>query len=343
MAIDLGSTFKDLIDEINSKGSGGGGQGEKGEQGEQGYGFVASVSRTSFTEANWTTYGTTGHTETWSGTSVTSLGCRVGDLFLVIGTATDSGNAHMAIYKNTATSGNLKGNCIAHFIALRGATGAKGSDGANGKDGTNGTNGKDGVTPTIQAQAGSHINEVGTPTVTATTSGTTTTFTFDYLKGETGEGGGGSGGGMPVYIKASTGLKNDGNYNVNVTVLSGTLQVGDRIQLCKPHSSKHNFTDDNGVQKSRNRKRIKCVKYYEVSDVDITLGRKTFSIDVDNMMNNGDEWSSLTKSFTDSMYLRRPLSVRVVRCATWNDENENREQLSNVVNLGTSAEKIMPL
>lgn len=188
MSIDLGSTFKEIIDEINRKS-------ESGSQGEQGYGFVASVSRPSFTEANWTTYGTVGHTETWASTSVGDCrvgDCRVGDLFLVIGTATDTGNAHMAIYKNTATSGNLSGTCIGHYIALRGATGAQG---AKGDTGANGTNGKDGVTPTIQAQAGSHINEVGTPTVTASTNGTTTTFTFDYLKGETGSGGGSGGGG----------------------------------------------------------------------------------------------------------------------------------------------------
>lgn len=161
--------------------------------------------------------------------------------------------------------------------------------------------------------------------------------------GGSGGGGSGGGGGMPVYIKASTGLKNDGNYNVNVTILSGTLQVGDRIQLCKPHSSKHNFTDDNGVRKSRSRKRIKCVKYYEVTNSDITIGRKTFSINVDNMMYYGDEWISLRRSFTNSMYLRRPLSVRVVRCDDWDDEHIIRKQLSNIINLGTSGERIMPL
>ena len=34
--------------------------------------------------------------------------------------------------------------------------------------------------------AGSHINSVGTPSVSASTSGSTTTFTFNYLKGNPG-------------------------------------------------------------------------------------------------------------------------------------------------------------
>lgn len=41
-----------------------------------------------------------------------------------------------------------------------------------------------GGSPSLQAAAGSHINESGTPTVTTTTSQGVTTFTFDYLKGE---------------------------------------------------------------------------------------------------------------------------------------------------------------
>lgn len=45
----------------------------------------------------------------------------------------------------------------------------------------------DGVTPTLATASGSHINEVGTPTVSTSKSGATTTFTFDYLKGQTGQ------------------------------------------------------------------------------------------------------------------------------------------------------------
>lgn len=41
-----------------------------------------------------------------------------------------------------------------------------------------------GGSPSLQAAAGSHINESGTPTVTTTTSQGVTTFTFDYLKGQ---------------------------------------------------------------------------------------------------------------------------------------------------------------
>ena len=60
------------------------------------------------------------------------------------------------------------------FNNLKGATGAQGPQGPIG------------VTPTIKAANGTHINATGTPSVTAATSGNTTTFTFDYLKGARG-------------------------------------------------------------------------------------------------------------------------------------------------------------
>lgn len=97
-------------------------------QGEQGYSIVASVSR-SFTTANWDTYGTVGHVENWAGTSCT--GVKVGDLFLIVGTATDTGIGHMLVYQHTAEKNNyqLNGKCIAHHIIS-----AKGKDGKDGTD-----------------------------------------------------------------------------------------------------------------------------------------------------------------------------------------------------------------
>lgn len=283
MSVDLGSTFKELIDEINRKS-------ESGSQGEQGYGFVTSVSRPSFTEANWTTYGTVGHTETWASTSVGD--CRVGDLFLVIGTATDTGNAHMAIYKNTATSGNLSGTCIGHFIALRGATGAQG---ANGKDG------EDGVTPTIKAQAGANIDKVGTPTVTASTSGTTTTFTFDYLKGETGSGGGsGSGGSATLYKHFVSFYKNYfsseeqgyinaymvvyNNRSTQYTTLDDLCEVGNQIVV---GIANRPYSDNNG--------NVTGTKYYNTVYLDAN-GKKIYA--------KGDDGSTVmwsVFSFTDTV------------------------------------------
>lgn len=71
------------------------------------------------------------------------------------------------------------------FNNLKGATGAQGPQGPIG------------VTPTIRAANGAHINATGTPSVTAATSGNTTTFTFDYLKGAQG----------PQGVKGDTGLQ----------------------------------------------------------------------------------------------------------------------------------------
>lgn len=104
--------------------------GDKGDTGSQGYGIVAAVSRPSFTEANWNTYGTIGHEEVWIDTESIRSGCRIGDLFLVVGTATDTGTAHTLTYRSTTASGNLQGVCIAH------STVAKGDKGENGSDGT---------------------------------------------------------------------------------------------------------------------------------------------------------------------------------------------------------------
>jgi hypothetical protein len=102
--------------------------GSPGKDGAQGYGFVTSVSIPSFTEAQWTTYGEVGHTESWSDTESIRNGCRIGDIFTIVGTATDTRNAHVAYYRCTTASGNLLGTCIAHSIAERGATGPAGSN-----------------------------------------------------------------------------------------------------------------------------------------------------------------------------------------------------------------------
>lgn len=104
--------------------------GAKGETGSQGYGIVAAVSRPSFDEASWNTYGTIGHNEVWSDTESIRSGCRIGDLFLVVGTATDTGTSHTLTYRSTTASGNLQGVCIAH------STVAKGDKGENGSNGT---------------------------------------------------------------------------------------------------------------------------------------------------------------------------------------------------------------
>lgn len=95
-------------------------KGDQGAQGEQGYGMVATVSRPSLTEAQWTLYGTLNRNEEWSDTSGTRNGCRIGDLFTVSGTSTDGGRAHFLLFRSTTATGNLTGTCIGHTTAERG-------------------------------------------------------------------------------------------------------------------------------------------------------------------------------------------------------------------------------
>ena len=112
-----------------------GNKGNTGATGSQGYSLVANVVRDAFTESRWTTYGTINHEETWSSTSGIRNGCRIGDIFTIVGTSTDTKNAHIAYYRSNTASGDLKGLCISHTIIPRGATGATGSKGDKGDKG----------------------------------------------------------------------------------------------------------------------------------------------------------------------------------------------------------------
>lgn len=105
-------------------------KGPAGSDGEQGYGIVASVTRENFTEDQWnSTYGMTGHLASWTGTSTLRNGCRIGDIFVIVGTATDTKNAHTAYYRSDTDAGDLQGICIGHTIAFRGSAGIDGTDG----------------------------------------------------------------------------------------------------------------------------------------------------------------------------------------------------------------------
>lgn len=115
-----------------------GNKGATGATGSQGYSLVANVVRDAFTESQWTAYGTVNHEETWSSTSGIRNGCRIGDMFAIVGTATDTKNAHVAYYRSNTASGDLKGLCISHTIIPRGATGATGSKGDKGDTGATG-------------------------------------------------------------------------------------------------------------------------------------------------------------------------------------------------------------
>lgn len=121
-----------------------GNKGATGATGSQGYSLVANVVRDAFTESQWTAYGTINHEETCSSTSGIRNGCRIGDMFAIVGTATDTKNAHVAYYRSNTASGDLKGLCISHTIIPRGATGATGSKGDKGDTGATGPQGPQG-------------------------------------------------------------------------------------------------------------------------------------------------------------------------------------------------------
>lgn len=123
-----------------------GNKGATGATGSQGYSLVANVVRDAFTESQWTAYGTINHEETWYSTSGIRNGCRIGDMFAIVGTATDTKNAHVAYYRSNTASGDLKGLCISHTIIPRGATGATGSKGDKGDTGAKGDKGDKGAT-----------------------------------------------------------------------------------------------------------------------------------------------------------------------------------------------------
>lgn len=121
-----------------------GNKGATGATGSQGYSLVANVVRDAFTESQWTAYGTINHEETWPSTSGIRNGCRIGDMFAIVGTATDTKNAHVAYYRSNTASGDLKGLCISHTIIPRGATGATGAKGDKGDTGGTGPQGPQG-------------------------------------------------------------------------------------------------------------------------------------------------------------------------------------------------------
>ena len=109
-----------------------GAPGETGPKGETGFGITIGVLRDAFTESDWETYGEIGHVESWAGTNDLVDTVRIGDIFMVYGTATDTRNTHVMYYKRTEVHTALKGECVAHTIT---PPGEKGADGVIGKDG----------------------------------------------------------------------------------------------------------------------------------------------------------------------------------------------------------------
>ena len=105
--------------------------GADGLDGAQGYGYALLLNRDGlYTDANWATYAEIGHSESYShrsGDSAFAV-CRVGDIFVVSGTSSDTGLNHTATYRCTAvSSGSITGTCLSHVKdGLQGARGKTG-------------------------------------------------------------------------------------------------------------------------------------------------------------------------------------------------------------------------
>lgn len=134
---DLDSNLQEQIDHMGNTGPTGP-KGEKGDVGPTGPTGATGVSGSSFApvavtrsgqpESVWTNWGyVDGSVKTWSGTDASKI--KVGDTFLVCGTATDTKNVHKLYYKNVAESGSFRGSCYFHDISYRGAVGPTGADG----------------------------------------------------------------------------------------------------------------------------------------------------------------------------------------------------------------------
>lgn len=206
-----------------------GDKGDKGATGAQGYSFVTSVSRPSFTEANWTTYGEVGHEENWSNTESIRNGCRNGDIFTIVGTATDTGNSHVLYYRCINSSGTLRGTCIAHSIALRGATGATGPQGPQGETGPQGPQGPAGSGANItvdSALSSTSTNPVQNKVVNSALSGKLS-LSGGTMTGTLTVNGGDKAGGSKIVFETGKGqITNSATGTLFGYTASDTLSVG---------------------------------------------------------------------------------------------------------------------
>ena len=106
-------------------------KGEPGAVGPMGYGVVKCIREDGLTEADWDRTGKNGAIVTYN-PMLFGRGYRKGDIFTVSGTATDSGNGHMAWYRIVSDDGLLNGTCICHTVALAGTGGAGTVSSVNG-------------------------------------------------------------------------------------------------------------------------------------------------------------------------------------------------------------------
>lgn len=157
-------------------------KGDVGKDGDPGFGVVAVVERNNFTDAQWNEYGTVGHLEAWGSTSSIRNGARIGDIFYVTGTSTDTGSSHTLTYVCDNTSGDLHGKCLGHTYAVGGKNATSYSlivSHAAVVKAVDGTYNPTAITLTAKSQTGTAAmqNYSGRFKIETTTNGTTWTNT----------------------------------------------------------------------------------------------------------------------------------------------------------------------
>jgi len=158
-------TSQDLILDFSIPRGNTGSPGPVGDPGVKGESsFAASVTRDNFTASQWNTYGTVGHTENWSNTESIRGNCRTGDVFTVVGTATDTKDGYILWYRCTTASGNLAGICLSKSVITRGQSGVDGDSAGFG-------------TPTATATT---LSAGSQATVSVTSSGTDKAKVFNF-------------------------------------------------------------------------------------------------------------------------------------------------------------------
>ena len=148
-------------------------------------------------------------------------------------------------------------------------------------------------------------------------------------------GGGGSDSNEPVLISISSVKNITSEAHINVRVISGTLQAGDRIELCKP-IKKTAYNRIHGVKTNiRKRHRLKTVVFSTITENDIQNyknGKNIFTILLQTSGSN-QKISSIDHSYTySSSPLKSPLTVRIVRRTELLNSTQNI-QISNSVYL----------
>lgn len=93
--------------------------GHVGKNGADGAGIKLALNRNgAYTDAQWNTWCAIGHTEPWSYRSgdQSFTDCRVGDIFVIAGSSSDTGRNHVAQFRcTTVSSSSITGVCISHI------------------------------------------------------------------------------------------------------------------------------------------------------------------------------------------------------------------------------------